>query len=100
MILRFTSRATVSVAFDLPIDLHVFSNELLSGFVDLPLSGSQLLHPYMRWGRYPPFGSIAEVAYRGSVIHEDALDVSLGGTRHETFPGGVMAPPARVKARV
>ena len=31
---------TVSVAFDLPIDLRVFPNKLLSGFVDLPLSGS------------------------------------------------------------
>ena len=30
----------------------------------------------------------------------DAFDVSLGGTHHETFLGGVMAPPARVRARV
>ena len=31
---------TVSAAFDLPINLRVFLNKLLSGFVDLPLSGS------------------------------------------------------------
>ena len=91
---------TVSVVFDLPIDLRVLPNKLLSGFVYLPLSGSQLLHPYVWWGHCPPFGSIVEVAYRGSVIRGDALDVSLGGTRHETFSGGVMAPPARVRARV
>ena len=30
---------TVSVVFDLLIDLRVFPNKLLSGFVDLPLSG-------------------------------------------------------------
>ena len=52
----------ISVAFDLLIDLHVLLNKLLSGFVYLPLLGSQLLHPYVRWGRCPPFGSTAEVA--------------------------------------
>ena len=31
--------ATVSVAFDLPIDQRVFPNELLSSFIDLPLLG-------------------------------------------------------------
>ena len=54
----------------------------------------------MRWGRCPPFGSITKVAYRGSIIRGDDLDVSIGGTRHETFLRGVMAPPARVRARV
>jgi len=39
---------TVSTTFDLLIDLHVLLNKLLSGFVYLPLSSSQLLHPYMR----------------------------------------------------
>ena len=53
---------TVSAAFDLPIDLRVLLNKLLSGFVYLPLSGSQLLQPYVRWGRCSPFDSIAEVA--------------------------------------
>jgi len=47
---------TVSVAFNLLIDLHVFPHKLLSGFIDLPLSGSQLLHPYARWGHCLPFG--------------------------------------------
>ena len=31
---------TVSTAFDLVIDLHVFPHKLLSGFIDLLLSGS------------------------------------------------------------
>ena len=31
---------TVSVAFDLPIDLRVFPHKLESGFIDLPLLGS------------------------------------------------------------
>ena len=91
---------TISTAFDLLIDLRVFPHKLLSDFIDLPLFSSQLLHPYMRWGRCLPFGFVAEVACRGSLIRGDAFDVSLGGTRHETFPGGVMAPPARVRARV
>ena len=32
--------STVSTAFDLLIDLHVFPHKLESGFIDLPLSGS------------------------------------------------------------
>ena len=90
---------TISAAFDLLIDLHVLPNKLLSDFVYFPLSGSQLLHPYMRWGRCPPFGSAAEVAYRGSLLRGDAFDVSLRGFCHETFLGGMMAPPTRVRAR-
>ena len=90
---------TVSAAFDFPIDLHVFPNKMLSGFVDLPLLGSQLLHPYARWGRCMPFGFATEVAYWGSLLRGDTFDVSLRGTHHETFPGGVMAPPAGVKAK-
>ena len=90
---------TISVAFDLLIDLHVLPNKLLSGFIYLPLLGSQLLHPYMRWGRCSPLGSITEVAYRGSLLHGDAFDVSLEGFHHQTFPGGMMAPPAGVRAR-
>ena len=31
---------TVSVTFNLPIDLRVFPHKLESGFIDLPLSGS------------------------------------------------------------
>ena len=31
---------TVSVAFNLPIDLRVFPHKRESGFIDLPLSGS------------------------------------------------------------
>ena len=95
-----TCTPTVSAALDLPIDLRVLPNKLLSGFVYLPLLGSQLLHPYVRWGHYPPFGSITEVACRGSLIDEDAFDVSHGGFHHEIFLGGVMAPPTGVRARV
>ena len=91
---------TVSVAFDLPIDLPVFPHKLFSGFIDLPLLGSQLLHPYMRWGRYSPFGSVTKVACQGSLLRGDTFDVSLGGFHHETFPRGMMAPPAGVRARV
>ena len=91
---------TISAALDLLVDLHVLPNKLLSGFVYFPLSGSQLLHPYVRWGRCSPFGSITEVACHGGLLHGGAFDVSLGGTRHETFLGGVMAPPAGVRARV
>ena len=91
---------TVSVALDLPIDLRVLPNKLLSGFIYLPLLGSQLLHPYVRWGRCPPLGCAAEVACQGSLLHGDAFDVSLGGFRHETFSGGMMAPPTGVRARV
>ena len=91
---------TVSVAFDLSIDLRVFPQKLLSGFIDLPLSGSQLLHPYARWVRCLPFDFATEVACWGSLHHGDTFDMSLGGTRHEIFLGGVMAPPAGVRARV
>ena len=91
---------TVSTTFDLLIDLRVLLNKLLSSFIYLPLSGSQLLHPYVRQGRYPSFGSAARVACRSILLYGDAFDVSLGGFRHETFPGGVMAPLAGVKARV
>ena len=91
---------TVSAVFDLSIDFRVFLNKLLSGFVDLPLLGSQLLHTYARWGRCISFGFATEVACWGSLLRGDAFDVSLGGTRHETFLGGVVAPPAGVRARV
>ena len=91
---------TVSAVFDLPIDLRVFPHKLESDFIDLLLLGSQLLHPYARWGHYLPFSFTIEVACRGSLLHGDAFDVSLGGFCHETFPGGVMAPPTRVRARV
>ena len=53
---------TISAALDLLVDLHVLPNKLLSSFVYFPLLGSQLLHPYVRWGRCSPFDSIAEVA--------------------------------------
>ena len=105
MILRFTSRATarvptVSAALDISIELHAFLLKLDSCFLDLLVSGFQLLHPHVRWGRCLPLGLIADIVRRGSLLRGDAFDVSLGGTRHKTFLGGVMAPPTRVGARV
>ena len=90
---------TVSVAFDLPIELRAFPLELESCFLDLPMSGFQLLHPHARWGRCLPLGLVIEVVRRGSLLLEDTFNVSLGGTHHEAFLRGVMAPPAGVKAR-
>ena len=87
---------TISTAFDLLIDLCVLPNKLLSGFVYLLLSGSQLLHPHVRRGGCPPFGSTAEVACQSSLFRRDTFDVSLEGFSDETFLGGVMAPPAGV----
>ena len=91
---------TISMAFDLPINFRVFPNKLLSSFVDLPLLGSQLLQPYVRWGLYISFSFATEVAYWGSLLCRDAFDVSLRGIHHETFLGGLVALPARVRARV
>ena len=90
---------TTSMAFDLSIELRAFLHKLESGFLDLSLLGFQLLHPHVRWGRCLPFGFIAKVAHWDSLLCGDAFDVSLGGTRHEAFPGGVMAPLAGVRAR-
>ena len=90
---------TVSTAFDLPINLRVFPHKMESGFIDLLLSSSQLLHPHARWGRCLPFSFAAKVARWGSLLHGDAFDMPLGGTRHDAVLGGVMAPPAGVRAR-
>ena len=94
-----TCAPTVSAAFDLSIEHCALLYKLDSGFLDLSLSGFQLLHPHVRWGHYVPLNFITEVAHQGSLLRGDAFDVSLGGTRHEAFLGGVMAPPARVRAR-
>ena len=64
---------TISVAFDLLIDFHVLPYKLLPDFIYFLLLGSQLLHPYMMWGRCPPFGCATEVACRGSLLHGDAF---------------------------
>ena len=55
---------TVSVTLDLLLDVSVFPDELLPDFIYFLLLGSQLLHPYMMWGRCPPFGCATEVACR------------------------------------
>ena len=45
-----------------------------------------------------PLDLIIEAIRWGSLSLVDAFDVPLGGTCHETFTRGVMAPPARVRA--
>ena len=52
----------------------------------------------MRWGRRLRLDPGVGVACWGCFFSEDALDVSLGGLRHEAFPGRVMAPLAGVRA--
>ena len=81
---------TVSMALDLSLELHVFLLELESCFLELLVPG---------WGPCIPLDLIIEVIHWGSLSLVDAFDVSLGGTCHETFTRGVMAPPARVRAR-
>ena len=90
---------TSSATLDLPIELRAFLHKLESCLLDLSLLGFQLLHTHAGWGRCLPFGFITEVTHRGSHLHRNAFDVSLGGTRHEAFLGGMMAPPTRVRAR-
>ena len=70
--------STVSVALDLPIELRTFLLELESRFIKLSMLGFQLLHPYMRWGRYLHLVIIVEVVRRGSPLLGDTFDVSLG----------------------
>ena len=90
---------TISMAFDLLIDLRAFPHKLEYGFLNVPLSSSKLLHPHVRWGPSLPFGFATEVAHQGSLLHGDAFDISLGGTCHEAFPRGVMTPTVGVRAR-
>ena len=61
-----TCAPTVSAAFDLSIEHCALLYKLDSGFLDLSLSGFQLLHPHVRWGHYLPFGFITKVAHRGA----------------------------------
>ena len=76
---------TVSMVLDLPIELRAFLLELESRFLEFLVSGFQLLHPHARWGRCLPLGLVTEVVHQGSLLLVNALDVSLGDTRHETF---------------
>ena len=89
---------TASVVLDLSIELRSLLLELESYFLELLVSSLQLLHPQARWGPYIPLDLIVKVIRWGSLSLVDAFDVSLGGTCHETFTSGVMAPPARVRA--
>ena len=57
---------TISAALDLLVDLFVLPNKLLSGLIYFPFLGSQPLHPYVRWGRCSPFGSIANARVTSS----------------------------------
>ena len=89
---------TITIAFDLPIELRAFLLELESRFLDLSVLGFQLLHQHAWRGCCLPLGLIIEAICWGSLPLMDAFDVSLGGTCHETLTRGVMAPPAGVKA--
>jgi len=89
----------VFVMLDLSLELRVFLLELESCFLDLLVLGLELLYPLVRWGPCIPLNLVVEVIRWGSLSLVNAFDVSLGGTYHETFTRGVMAPPARVRAR-
>ena len=52
-----TRTATVSVALDLSLELHVFLLGLESCFFELLVSCPQLLYPQARWGPYIPLTS-------------------------------------------
>jgi len=83
---------TVSMALDLLIELRALLLELESHFLELLVSGFQLLHPHAWWGYCLPLGLVVEVVCWSSLLLVDAFDVSLRGTRHEAFRGWVMAP--------
>ena len=89
---------TVSVALYLLVKLHIFLLELESCFLDLSVSGFQLLHRHAWQGRYLPLGLVTKVVCWSSPPM-DTFDVPLGGTCHEAFMRGVMASPTRVRAR-
>ena len=88
---------TVSMALDLPIELHALLLELDSRFLELLVPGLQLIHPQAGWGPYFPLDLIVKVVRRGSLLLVDAFDVFFGGTCHKTFTRGVMAPPVGVR---
>ena len=67
---------TVSVAFNLLIDLRIFPHKLESDFIDLLLLGSQLLHPHMRWGHCPPLGCATEVVSSAEMLSTCPSEVS------------------------
>ena len=88
---------TVSMAFDLSLELRAFLLELESCFFELLVPCPQLLYPQVRWGPYIPLDLVVEVVCWGSPSLVDAFDVFLEGTCHKTFSRGVMAPPTRVR---
>ena len=85
---------TISMALDLSLELRAFLLELKSCFFELLVPHPKLLYPQARWGPYIPLDLVVEVICWGSPSLVDAFDVTLGGTCHETFSRGVMAPPA------
>ena len=54
---------TVSMAFDLSIELRAFLLELESCFLKLLVPGLQLLHPQARWGLCIPLDLVVEVVH-------------------------------------
>ena len=57
---------TVSVALDLSLELRTFLLELESCFLDLLVSGLQLLYQQVRWGPCIPLDLIIEVVHSSS----------------------------------
>ena len=80
------------MALDLSLKLHAFLPELESCFLELLVPGLQLLYPQARWGPCIPIDLVIKVIHWGSLSLMDAFNISLGGTYHETFMRGVMAP--------
>ena len=58
---------TVSMALYLLVELRSFLLELESRFLELLVSGFQLLHPHARWGRCLPLGLVIVVICWGSL---------------------------------
>ena len=80
------------MALNLSLELRSFLLELESCFLKPLVSPPQLLYPQVRWSPYIPLELIIEVVCWGSPSLINAFDLSLGGTCHETFSRGVMAP--------
>ena len=98
-LIHVTGRNTRTPTVFVALELRVFLLKLESCFFELLVPSPQLLYLQARWGPCIPLDHVVEVVCWGSPSLMDAIDVSLGGTRHETFSRGVMAPPARVRVR-
>jgi len=69
----------ISLLLDLLLELCIFLLELESCFLELLVSGLQLLYPQVRWGPCSPLEFVVKVIHWGSLSLMDAFDVSLRG---------------------